>query len=806
MPRNVSVSFEKLAKPFARLTRLAIPTLFFLIPLAFAPFTSEALEMNKQVVMFVGVFLAACGWLGNMVAERQVRVRGGWILNIIPLIFLLVMLVSTALSLTGLTAWLGYGGQEYMSFLTAALGVVLFYVLLNDSDTVLARRSLVALLSAASLIGLVTLFSLFGLNLIPFAFTHVVGFNTVGNINGFAAWLIPIVIAGLGLYLVDDQTGQSMIPAGVTGVMVKVMIAFLTGILLLLLVAIDYWTLWAAFMVGLATLTFMSFLAPKHFPNLRRLLVPGVIFFVAVFFLFIKTPVSLKLPVVVSPSVNTSWDIATATLGQDATRLLVGSGPGSYALDYARYHPAEVNNTVFWNTRFDRAQMQPLTILTSNGVLGALSWLMLVLVVAVYGLGRLARDRQESAWQMGYVLMASWSALLTVLLLTPANMSQIVLFWGLSGLVVGESAIKSRVWNFQVAPRSALAVTGAFVLFTVAGVLCLFVLVSRETADMAFVKAARLNNAGVDPQALVDTMSQAVARDGSNPVYARNLATAYLAQASKIVSDGLADDDFSAEEKQALALAANSAIKSASLAVKLGSYDGLNWSTNGLIYRELMPFLPNAQNYAASTYLKALELEPSNAAYQTDLGRVYLAVADRAQEVQNLKDVDDDTKAIAETNETEDLRLAAEALEQAVRLKPDYAPAHYYLAATYERQGNLEDASKRLAALTQVHPDDVGLGFQLSVIYLKMDKQAEAKTELERILVIYPDYSNAMWYLAAIKANERDVDGALDLLRRVLKLNPDNTVVAESIKNLETGGATPTVPEPIAPIVEEVAP
>jgi tetratricopeptide (TPR) repeat protein len=228
----------------------------------------------------------------------------------------------------------------------------------------------------------------------------------------------------------------------------------------------------------------------------------------------------------------------------------------------------------------------------------------------------------------------------------------------------------------------------------------------------------------------------------------------------------------------------------------------VNWAINGLIYRELMPFIQNAQNYAASMYVKALELEPNNAAYQTDLGRVYLAVADRAQEIQDLKDIDPEVKATAATNETENLRIAAENLEKAIRLKPDYAPAHYYLAAAYERQGNLEDAAARLQALTQVQPNDAGLGFQLAVIYLKMEKTDEAEKELERILVVSPDYSNAMWYLAAIKANAGDTAAALSLLRRVDKLNPDNTVVKQSITNLESGKVTPADPGPI----EAVAP
>jgi cytochrome c-type biogenesis protein CcmH/NrfG len=797
MPRTASVSFEKLAQPLRTLVQWSIPALFFLTPLVFAPFTTEALEMNKQVVLVVLVFLAAIGLLGNMLIERRVTLRGGWLVNVVPLVFLAAMLLSTIFSIAGVESWLGYGGQEYVSFLTAATGVALFYVLVNGSDTKLARRSLLALLLSSSIVGLLTLLSLVSIYLIPFAFTHSAGFNTVGNINAFVAWLIPISLAGLGFFLVDSDDEGSVIPGGATGVFTRILVAFVTFVTVLLLVAIDFWTLWAAFMVGLAALMFLSFLEPSHFPNMRRLAVPGVLFAIAVIFLFIKTPLKLQVPVVVSPSIGSSWDIAMQTLGQNPQSALFGSGPGSFDLDYARFRPVEVNTTIFWNTRFDRAQVHPLTVLATNGVVGLLSWLAFVLVVASFGLGRIIRGRQETEWRVNYALLAGWLSLFVLQLLTPFNMALTVLFWGLSGLLVAEAVSKTRQMSFADAPRAALGVTSGFALFVVIGLLTIFAMASRHTAEMAFAKAARLDAKGATPQELIDQMAKAVERDGTNSVFERNLATAYLAQAGVVVGEGVQDDDFGTEDKQKLAAVADASIRAAASAASHGENDAVNWAINGLIYRELMPFIQNAQNYAASMYVRALELEPNNAAYQTDLGRVYLAVADRAQEIQDLPDVDAEVKTTAATNEAENLRIAVENLEAAIRLKPDYAPAHYYVAAAYERQGNLDDASERLKALTQVQPNDVGLGFQLAVIYLKMDKSEEAEVELARILEVYPDYSNAMWYLAAIKANDGETAEALALLRRVEKLNPENTVVKESITNLEAGGPAPVDPAPI---------
>ncbi|MFZ2681880.1 MAG: tetratricopeptide repeat protein [Patescibacteria group bacterium] len=795
MSRINSVSFEKFIEPLRKLFSGSVIAIFFLTPLVFAPFTSEALEMNKQIVFVVLTLMAAVGLFGSMVIEKRVSLRGGWMVNVIPLVLLGTLLLSTIFSIAGVESWLGYGGQEYVSFLTVAAGVIFFLTLVNGGTAKLAKQAFVAVLLSTSLVAFVTLLSFLQIYILPFAFTHVAGFNTVGNINAFVSWLTPVALIGLGIYLVDVD--GEILPNGPGGLFARILIGFLAFMTMLLLIAIDFWTLWAAFMVGLASLLALSFLGQSHFPNMRRLALPAGLFLVAILFLFLKSPINLKIPAVVSPSVKASFSIATSTLRQHPVSLLLGSGPGSFDLDYAKHRPVEINSTIFWNTRFDRAQIHLLTILATNGILGSISWILLVLLVAGLGLGRIMRGRDESEWKWNYALLSGWLALLVVQLLSPINMSLTILFWGLSGLLVAEAVGSARRMEFSEAPRLALAVTSGLAMLSVGGVLTVFALVSRHSAEMAFAKAARMDAAGATPLELVDQMSKAVDRDGSNAVFERNLATAYLAQAGVVVREGVADKEFSEEEKQALATVADLSIKAAARAAALGENDAANWSINGLIYRELMPFIQNAQNFAASMYMKALELEPNNVSYQTALARVYLAVADRAQEIQDLPDVDAEVKATAATNEIENLRIAVENFEIATRLKPDYAPAHYYLAAAYERQGNLEDASARLEALTKVQPTDAGLGFQLAVIYLKMEETDKAEAELERILAVSKDYSNAMWYLAALKANAGEIESALALLERVEKLNPDNQVVKESIANLRAGNTPPVDPAPI---------
>jgi tetratricopeptide (TPR) repeat protein len=190
-----------------------------------------------------------------------------------------------------------------------------------------------------------------------------------------------------------------------------------------------------------------------------------------------------------------------------------------------------------------------------------------------------------------------------------------------------------------------------------------------------------------------------------------------------------------------------------------------------------------------------LALEPNNPSHYTNLGRVYVSVADRAR---LLKDAEDEElAATAAKAETDQLAAAEQAFLTAIQTKLDYAPAHYYLASVYERQGRVEEAITRLAALRDARPNDVGLGFQLAVLYMKTEQYDLSRKELERIVAIFPTYSNALWYLSALYELDGDEAKALSAANKVLELNPDNQAAKQRVKNLRSGVTGSGIPEPV---------
>ncbi len=170
---------------FSMVTRWAIYLMFFLVPLFFLPWTTSALEVNKQMLLVILTVVGLVAWLGQMVLSKRLTFKSGW-LNVVPGLFFIAVLISSILSVAGYQTWVGQASQEYMSFLSMTMFVVLFYMLMNGFSSILVQRNILfALLLSSAIGGLVTLLGMFNLLHLPFDFAQSTGFNTVGTINSF---------------------------------------------------------------------------------------------------------------------------------------------------------------------------------------------------------------------------------------------------------------------------------------------------------------------------------------------------------------------------------------------------------------------------------------------------------------------------------------------------------------------------------------------------------------------------------------------------------------------------------------------
>lgn len=741
-------------------------------------------------------------WLGQMVMSKQLTFKSGW-LNLVAGLFFIAVLVSSIFSIAGYQTWVGQASQEYVSFLSTAMFVVLFFLLMNTAGgTSMQRGILSALLLSSALTGIVTFLGMFNILHLPFDFAQSRGFNTVGTINGFATFMTTVMFVGLALWLVSQQGRDRLIPLGGMGKFLRALIVIVTVVNLVTLIAIDFWAFWIINIVGVLLLGGFVFIQSQEFPSPRRFALPLVVLFVSILLLFLPSPLQLGLPIVVSPSYGASLEVSKDTLTVGVKQLLFGSGPGTYLYDFLAYKPQAVNASQFWSLRFDRAKSDVITSLAHVGLVGTLLWLVLMIWVAVKALSRLVLERDHEEWKMTYVLFVGWAILFLSHILYSSNLTMQFLLWGFTGLLASQVVLK--MWNsdFSRSPKLGLATSFAFVVVAVGVIASLFITGTRYTAEVAFAKAVEVDQSeeGTIEQ-VIDQLNRAVRFNGLSDVYQRNLSSAYLQQAREKIA-ATTGEERSPEQIQEIANTVSASLNAAARATQIEPNYVSNWAVRGSVYRDVMSFAQGAEDLAAQMFANTIQLEPTSPLHRTNLGRVYMVVAERARALKTSKD--SETAKQAAQQEVSLLATAEQAFTAAIQLKNDYLPAHYYLAAVYERQGKLEQAAARLAALRNNNPADIGLAFQLSQMLIRLQRYDIATQELERIVGLNAEYSNALWYLASMYEVSDRQDEAIDLIERVVELNPENDVAQTRLDRMLDGEMTTVLPEPIQPGQEGV--
>ena len=95
---------------------------------------------------------------------------------------------------------------------------------------------------------------------------------------------------------------------------------------------------------------------------------------------------------------------------------------------------------------------------------------------------------------------------------------------------------------------------------------------------------------------------------------------------------------------------------------------------------------------------------------------------------------------------------ATEHLQQALRLKPDYAEAHCNLGTVFLREGKVSDAVGEFEQALRIAPDYATAHSNLGMALVQVGKTNEAISHYEQALRLKPDYAQAQKGLARLRA------------------------------------------------------
>lgn len=772
-----------------------------LIPLFFLPFTLDVLELNKQTLLAIICGVGVIAWLGQAMASKSFSFARSW-MHLVVATFLGGYAITSLFSQDRYLSIVGNFGQMQWA-LASMVSFVVFYFLVANAvkGTTKLYHLLLTFLASATLAGLLGFLNIIGLPVLGLfgEFAKAKTFNTIGTINSLGVFMtLPLVLAASLTVLGCKDAACVLGQEGKKSVGAKALVWASLGISLLIAIIVDYWAIWAIILFGTLLLVGIPVLRARRVERPMKLVVPGALVFISIALLLFRTPIQLNLPSEVSPSASASWGIARQTLQETP---LFGSGPGTWIFDYAKYRQAAVNLSQFWTIRFERGLSTFLTLPAMIGLVGMALWLILIISAVAKSANHLLREKNDDAWQAYLTVFTTWATAVFISLLYNYNFTHHFVFWFLLALLAALVTRGSFTWDPRRSNWGSALLSFGFLFACVAMISGIWLAGQRLVADAKYAGSVASYRDGKPIQESIDKLEQATALNKWNDAYYRNLSQAYLIRASQELQ-GPAD----ADRAKKVNASVTTAVERAKQATVISPANVDNFANFALVLQAIASFTRGADERAIDMYREAQAREPNNPAFITEVGKLYVLRSDAYRSL--LQSNDEAVRRDAEANVKTELEKAADALNQAIQVKPDYAPAHYNLGLVYERQGRVKDAITKLEEVLSVDNKNVGVAFQLGILYYRNNEKDKSQNVFEQLVAFDPNYSNARWYLSALYEEKGRYDDALTQVSRVKEMNPENSVVDERItylQDLKRTNATPTtrpLPNPVTERVE----
>lgn len=811
---------------FENAAKIALFILAAALPLWFLP-RPVGIDFSREVLFGILILASAILWLLSVLTKSEFRFQNSaalWAAGGV----LVAMGLATMFSKAPLVSAL-YADPAAEKLITIVYGLILFFL----ASSIFRSRAdagmlLLILLSAGALAGLFTLIQFFT-GFVPYrlvaSFAQGLDFNVVGTVNGLMLFYGVLLSLTVGMLF----TGARFAP------WVRWLHYAYAVIFLLNMLAVNFLTSWIV-LLGAGTLLFgLAFknikkprtAANGHQLSIRyfdtpQLLAIGIIV-ISVVMIMLRTPLlQLNLPAEISPSWRSTWGVTTLVYKESIKNILLGSGPGTFGLNWSRYKDPTINQTVFWNVRFNQGFSWVSTLLATSGILGFLAFAGFIL--SSFGLflkKMLTSPEGESGLAVG--LFGGFSTVLIASALYPANLTMALMLFLLAGVLTAVLARKENVTNQNAgfilgdsesddireslktpyrgrdsggfisrwcdisekvvrfeSPWTVFLSSLAVIFFLSLGLVGIYREVGRMNAAFVQARGVNLLNQG-DVDGAIGQFERATQLEPRNFRNHQGLSQLRTEKVRRLIQRAAGGENVQQEFQNTVAVA----IQSAQEATRLYPAEPFVWRTQGALYELLIPFVNGSERFAIDSYRRASELDPLNPAVWVDLGRAGLTYADRILAVQGQANPQE--RQQLEELRVKTLREVEQALTNAVEVKADFAQAHFLLSQTAIRLGNLQSAIRSTENAKTTAPFDIGVAFQLGLLYYQANELPRARAEFERAIAINSNYSNARYFLGLIYDRQGDKKAAIVQFEEIQKFNPENQEVKLILENLKAG-------------------
>ena len=656
---------KEIVSYFENMSLFVTGLMLLVFPLIFLSTTTDAFTLPKQIILIGGTTLALILLGLKTIAEGKLRIKNSPF-DIPVFLLLFVSLLSAVLSANRADALIAF-----VPFLFVGL---LYFTLVN---LIKGERQLLFVLSAltlgAVLSALLTILSFFKIYPLPFEYTHVTFFTTFGSLLDQAIYL-ALVLPVSGYF------------------------AFV-------------------FISSLLSGKKSSFVTTRYAQNkfsgsLSTFTVAFIIIAVALaltVFMLVTSQKPLILPL------QFGLQTAFAAISQDSSQviksLLLGSGIGTYLNDFTRYKTAAYNlDPNLWAFTFFRSSTYVLELLSTTGILGIAAFLLLTLKVI--------KEREffipiVIALIAAFILPFSFTILTLFFILlailaavrihsNPEKYGEMDFY--LVALKKGLLAVSPDGEKVHQSPAEKryskiLPITSFIILLVIIGV-PFYWAVRFTISDFVFQQSliAASQNNGLQTYNL---QTSAIKIFQYRDIYYRSFAQTNLALANSLAVNQQKESKPNPQVQQNILTLIQQSITAGRNATTIAPLTSFNWNNLSSIYRSLIGFGQNADQFTVLTAQQAIALDPNNPQQYIDLGGVYY----------QLGAYDD----------------AIRQFQLAINLKKDYANAYYNLGHALEMKGDLQNALASYQAVRTLVSSNKENVARIDADIAALQKKAEEK-------------------------------------------------------------------------------
>lgn len=134
---------------------------------------------------------------------------------------------------------------------------------------------------------------------------------------------------------------------------------------------------------------------------------------------------------------------------------------------------------------------------------------------------------------------------------------------------------------------------------------------------------------------------------------------------------------------------------------------------------------------------------------------------------------------------------AKQRLDEALKIKPNFAAIYQTYGFIYKQQGEVEKAEKIWTKGLSFNTKTTGILDNLGLLYLEENKLLEAKICFQKAIQVNPDSYLAYFGLGQILEQESNIDQAISRYKKSVELNPSGSILHYAIGRLYARRSNP---------------